>query len=84
MAGIRFFRAIFAGGSDRDLIFAGVDREIHGMREEGAFLDMSIGDKAEGAALREDGGFVVDGAIFKAEEDARGNLIAAGDLNDVS
>ena len=45
---------------------------------------MVVGDEVEGAVLREDCGFIVNGAIFEIEEDVRCDLVAMDDLNDVS
>ena len=45
---------------------------------------MAVGDEPEVAALRKDCSFIVDRAIFEAEEQARGNPITADDLEEVT
>ena len=45
---------------------------------------MAIGDQLEGAMLRKDCGFVVDGTIFEPEERFRRDPVAMDDLSDVS
>src|ERR1035438_9515325 len=69
---------------DSDLTAAGVDREIHRMRKEGAFLNMVVGDQAKVAALGENGGFVVDGTIFEGKNRPRSDLVAADNLQTIS
>ena len=45
---------------------------------------MAVGDEVEGAVLRVDSGFIVNGAIFEIEEGVRSDPVAMDDLNDVS
>src|ERR1700721_3108216 len=68
----------------RDLVNAGVNQDVHGMRKEGPFLNMVVGNEVEGAALRENGGFIVGGTVFESEECVRSDLAGAEDLNGVS
>ncbi len=43
---------------------------------------MVIADEAEGVFLGEDGGFVVDGAVFEAEDELSGDAGAVGGLDE--
>jgi hypothetical protein len=43
-----------------------------------------IADELEGVALREYGGFIVNGSVFEMEEGFRGDAVAVDDLDDVS
>ena len=84
MLGLHFFLAIFSGGADGDLPAAGVDQQIHRMREERPSLHVVIGDEPKGAALRKDCGFIVSGAVFEGEQRVRGDLVAVSHLHCVS
>ena len=45
------------------------------MRKGRPFLNMVVGDEVEGAVLREDCGFIVNGAIFEIEEGVRSEAV---------
>ena len=83
-AGVDLLFAVFIGGADGDLGGAGVDEDVHGVREGGAALDVAVGEEVEGAALGVDGGFVVDGAVLEGEEGAGSNEAVVDDLGAVS
>jgi hypothetical protein len=45
---------------------------------------MVVSDESESAALRENGRFIVDGAVFESEDRPRSDLVSMDDLNTVS
>jgi hypothetical protein len=51
------------------------------MLERRTFLHEVVVQESEVATLRKDRGFVVDGAVFEAEQQPTRHPIAAGDLD---
>jgi hypothetical protein len=84
MVGLYLFFAVFVGGADGDLAAAGVDQDIHWIGKRWPLLNAVIADELEGVALREYGGFIVNGSVFEMEEGFRGDAVAVDDLDDVS
>ena len=83
MLGFDFFFAVAAKRAGGDLA-VGFDEEVDGVFEEGAFLDVVVGDETEGAGLGVGGGFVVEGAVFEVENDLKRDALAVGDLDEVA
>jgi hypothetical protein len=52
------------------------------MRKRRAALDVTVANQPEGAALGEDGCFVVERAVAKVKGEPRGDTVAVCDLND--
>jgi hypothetical protein len=54
------------------------------MRKRWAALDVTVADQAEGAALGEDGCFIVQRAVAKVKGESRGDAVAVCDLNEIA
>jgi len=54
------------------------------MLERRTLLNEVVADEPKTAVLREDGGFVMDGAVLEVEHHLGGHAIATDDLNDIA
>lgn len=83
VVGLDVFLAVFAGSADGD-VAVGFDEDLHGMGERRTLLDAAVGDEVEGVVLGVDGGFVVGGAVFVAEEGFGDDAVAVDVLEAVA
>jgi hypothetical protein len=79
-----FLLTILSCRSNCNLTLAYIDRKIHRLWEGRTLLYMVIGDELEVPALREDGRFVIDRAIFEPEDQTRSDPVPTDDLEEIA